>query len=96
MAKPSKVILSNGSASLAKSSSYLNLADSSLQNFHFLVGTPHGIEYFTEQHHLGLFSSETYLDAFKKCGLKVILDPAGITGRGLYIGTRLMQYLTIY
>jgi SAM-dependent methyltransferase len=60
----------------------------SILNFHFLVGTPQGVEYFTEQHHLGLFSSETYLDAFKKSGLDAIHDLEGITGRGLYIGTR--------
>lgn len=62
--------------------------DLSILNFHFMVGTPQGIEYFTEQHYLGLFSVETYLDAFKKSGLDAIQDAEGITGRGLYIGVR--------
>ncbi len=62
--------------------------DLSILNFHFLVGTPHGVEYFTERHQLGLFSADTYLDAFKKSGFDVIHDPEGITGRGVYIGTQ--------
>lgn len=54
--------------------------------FHYLVGTPDGVEYFTEQHELGLFTHEDYLEAFGAAGLEVVHDLDGLTGRGLYIG----------
>jgi ubiquinone/menaquinone biosynthesis C-methylase UbiE len=57
-------------------------------NFHYLVGTPEGVEHFTEQHHLGLFTTEDYLNAFRDAGLHVTYDPEGITGRGLMIGVK--------
>lgn len=56
--------------------------------FHYTVGTPQGIEYFTERHELGLFTQEEYLEAFLKTGLEVIYDPEGLDGRGLYIGLK--------
>ncbi len=62
--------------------------DVSILNFHFMVATPKGVEYFTEDHRLGLFSSETYQDAFKKSGLDVIHIEDGITDRGLYVGIK--------
>ncbi len=56
--------------------------------FQYLIGTPKGIEYSSEIHELGLFTHKEYLDAFKATGLKVIHDPKGLDGRGLYIGTK--------
>lgn len=60
----------------------------SIMNFHYLVATPEGIEYFTELHELGLFSHEEYLGAFRASGLDVVhdADPEKLMGRGLYIG----------
>ena len=60
----------------------------SIMNFHYLVATPQGIEYFTESHELGLFSHEEYLNAFRVNGLEVVhdADPEKLAGRGLYIG----------
>lgn len=60
-----------------------------LLNFHYLVGTPEGIEYFTEQHRLGLFTTEDYVSAFSGAGLQVTYDPDGLSGRGLLIGVKI-------
>lgn len=56
--------------------------------FHFLVGTPKGIEHFTEYHELALFTHEEYLDSFRVNNLDVSYDGAGLYGRGLYIGQK--------
>ena len=55
--------------------------------FHMMVGTPDGLDYFTERHEGGLFSREDYLQAFSSAGLEVLHDEEGLMGRGLYIGT---------
>src|SRR3990172_2843951 len=56
--------------------------------FHYTIGTPQGVEYFTERHELGLFTHEEYLEAFRKARLETIHDPEGLDGRGLYIGLK--------
>ena len=56
--------------------------------FHYLIGTPQGVEYFTERHELGLFTHEEYLEAFRNADLETIHDPEGLDGRGLYIGLK--------
>jgi ubiquinone/menaquinone biosynthesis C-methylase UbiE len=56
--------------------------------FHFLVGTPTGVEHFTEYHELALFTHEEYLDSFRANHLEVIHDADGLYGRGLYIGIK--------
>ncbi len=56
--------------------------------FHYLIGTPDGIDYFTELHELGLFTHEQYMTAFTDAGLDVSYDKDGLMGRGLYIGVR--------
>jgi SAM-dependent methyltransferase len=57
-------------------------------NFHFLVGTKSGVEYFTELHELGLFTEGEYLAAIEGAGLDTARDAEGLTGRGLYIGVK--------
>ena len=62
--------------------------DLAVLDFHWLVGTPAGIEHFTERHELGLFSDADYKGAFEAAGLAVEHDREGLIGRGLYIGMR--------
>lgn len=57
----------------------------SIFDINYLVGTPQGVEYFTERHEMGLFTQEQYLEAFRKAGLKVDYDPQGLFGRGMYL-----------
>jgi SAM-dependent methyltransferase len=58
----------------------------SIVEFEYLVGTPDGVERFTERHELGLFTVEQHLEAFLAAGLEAEHDPEGPMGRGLYIG----------
>ena len=60
----------------------------SVLNFHYLVGTPEGVTYFTEQHRLTLFTPEEYTEALRSTGLEVTHDPEGLMGRGLYIAVK--------
>ncbi|HEY42375.1 MAG TPA: class I SAM-dependent methyltransferase [Anaerolineae bacterium] len=57
-------------------------------DFHYLIGTPEGVEYFIERHELGLFEMEEMYEALKGSGLEVTYDEKGLTGRGLYIGRK--------
>lgn len=56
--------------------------------FHYLVGTPQGIEYFTERHELGLFTVDEYKLSLFDCDLEVIYDPWWLNARGLYLGLK--------
>jgi SAM-dependent methyltransferase len=60
--------------------------DVSIVDFNYLVGTPDGVEHFTERHELGLFTIEQQLAAFRAADLEAEHDPEGPMGRGLYIG----------
>jgi SAM-dependent methyltransferase len=55
--------------------------------FRYLVGTPTGITYFTEDHRLGLFTSSEMHEGFAAAGLRVQYEH-GIAARGLYIAQR--------
>ena len=57
-------------------------------DFHYMVATPKGVEYFTETHTLGLFTQDEYLRAFKDAGFVVVHDKEGLDGRGMYIGLK--------
>jgi len=60
----------------------------SIFDIHYLVGTPKGVQHFTERHEMGLFTHEEYLAAFQKIGLTAHYDPKGLFGRGMYMSKR--------
>jgi SAM-dependent methyltransferase len=57
-----------------------------IMDFTYLVGTPAGVEQFTEHHEAALFSDAEYRAAFAAAGLAVEHDADGLCGRGLYLG----------
>lgn len=59
----------------------------SVLDFHYMVGTPQGIQTFSERHELGLFSSEEYMISLYGAGFDGLHDMQGLNGRGLYIAT---------
>ena len=60
--------------------------DVSILDMHYLVGTPRGIEYFSERFGLGLYAHEQYAAALRDAGLEPSFDPHGLIGRGMHIG----------
>jgi len=57
--------------------------------FHYLVGSPEGIDHRVEEHALGLFTREEMSEAFARAGFAdVEFDPEGLIGRGLYIARK--------
>jgi ubiquinone/menaquinone biosynthesis C-methylase UbiE len=61
----------------------------SVFDINYLVGTPDGVNYFTEKHEMGLFTHQEYSMAFEKAGLDVSHDPSGLFGRGMYTGRKM-------
>lgn len=57
-------------------------------DFHYMVGTPASIDYFTERHEMGLFSHEVFMSEFEANGMEVLYDPEGLMRRGLYTAIR--------
>ena len=60
----------------------------SILHFHYMVGTPEGIEHWEDRHEMGLFTHEQYTQAFQAAGLDVSHDELGLMNRGLYIGLK--------
>lgn len=58
----------------------------SVMDFHYLVGTPDGIQSFTENHTMGLYTDDEYRSAFEAAGLSITKEDEGLLGRGLWIG----------
>ena len=53
----------------------------------WMVGTKFGVQRLRDEHEMGWYTRAEYESAFRQAGLSVTLDPHGLTGRGLYIGT---------
>lgn len=61
----------------------------SVLDFHYMVGTPKKVTYFSERHEIGLFDKKQYTRAMEAAGLKVYYDDKGLFGRGMYIGIKI-------
>lgn len=73
---------------IARINTSLVVGKVSVFDLHHLVGTPERTEHIVEHHELGLFTVEEMAAAMENAGLTVQYDAAGITGRGLYIGSK--------
>jgi SAM-dependent methyltransferase len=62
--------------------------NASILHYNYMVAARDGVRTFNEPHRLMLFTDEEYRRAFARARLTVEYDPGGLTGRGLYIGTR--------
>ena len=60
----------------------------SVFDFHYLIGTPQGVENIREEHRLGLFTDAQYRDALEQAGLEVHYEAGGLDGRGIYFGVK--------
>lgn len=54
-------------------------------DFQYLVGTPGGVEHFSERHELGLYTRDEYREGFETLGLTVCYEEDWPTRRGLFI-----------
>ena len=52
----------------------------SILNFTYVVGTPEGVEVFTERHEAVLVTDDEYREAFEAAGLEVERDEQGSDG----------------
>jgi SAM-dependent methyltransferase len=59
--------------------------------FEYLIGAGTGISHIKDEHKMGWFTHQEYLQAFRQAGLTVRHDPHGLSGRGLYIGTHRLE-----
>ena len=59
--------------------------DISILDFEYLIATPDGVRRATETHRLLLTTHATMATWFEAAGLRATFDPAGPSGRGLFI-----------
>ena len=59
-----------------------------IQESHYLIGTPAGVEHVSEVTEQGAFTHEQISAAFRAVGAAAEHDPVGLLDRGLYIGVR--------
>jgi len=59
--------------------------DLAVLRFHYLIGTPEGVEHAEEEHVLGLFTVEQMLSAFTAAGLTAEHREGDGWARGLYV-----------
>ena len=78
------IIIMKGSASLKEKSAGITWVEDQGCKANIFEG----VEHMVERHELGLFERSEMEAAFADAGLTVRYDEQGLTGRGLWIGTR--------
>jgi hypothetical protein len=56
--------------------------------FDYRIEDASGVRVEREVHELGLFAPAEMMASFEEAGLAATFDPAGLTGRGLYVARR--------
>jgi len=79
---------SNGNMSVARMGVSSKRGNISVLDMHFMVSSGEGVEHFVETHEVAMYSDDDFADAFHGAGLELELDPKGLIGRGLYIGSK--------
>lgn len=64
--------------------------NASILHYNYMVAARDGVRTFNEPHRLMLFTDDEYRNAFAKARFHLEYDAQGLTGRGLYIGTRMV------
>ncbi|GAB2459615.1 hypothetical protein GCM10011375_09550 [Hymenobacter qilianensis] len=62
--------------------------NTSVFNINYMVGTPEGVNNFSEEHIMGLWTDIDYRSAMEKASVEVNYDPKGLFGRGMYYGVK--------
>jgi len=86
--KPRALFIDGPDLKIARMSMSGREEDVSTIELHFLIGSPDAFVHFSEQHRFGLFTTEEHLAAFDAAGLEASHDPAGLMGRGAFIGRK--------
>jgi hypothetical protein len=60
----------------------------SVMRMEHVVTTPKGTREFTEEHRLALYTTQEFQEAFEQAGLSFEVIEEGLSGRGVYIGTK--------
>ena len=84
--KPRLVVVDEPDLKVARMNVARRVDRLSILDFTYLVGTPDGVEVFTEHHEAVLLTDDEYRAAFTAAGLAVEHDAEGLMGRGLYLG----------
>jgi ubiquinone/menaquinone biosynthesis C-methylase UbiE len=80
---------------IARMSTSKRRDDLAILNMAYLVGTPNGIEYITEQHELGLFDMDDYRNAFTAARMREVTGTAtDLKGVFTNRGTHLLERVT--
>ena len=77
-----------GAAKVCRMSLSGREGDLSILLYHYLRGTPEGVEHYTERLELGLFTRDEMTWAFESAQMAVRYDAEGLMGRGLYLAKR--------
>ena len=77
-----------GAAKVCRMSLSSREGELSILLYHYLCGTPQGVEHYTERLELGLFTRDEMTWAFESTGMTVRYDSEGLTGRGLYVAAK--------